>query len=144
MTCDSGMSTLTKSISATKIVVQDGRLVCEVVIPDPARRYCTSRLASRARTAFPDIVKHACVNGVSDKFVTVMDSTSVPHLLEHLMIDIQVHDDRVEADASFVGATEWLDESAGTALVQVSFTDDLCALQALNKSLDFLNAELLR
>lgn len=144
MTCDSGMSTLTKSISATKIVVQDGRLVCEVVIPDPARRYCTPRLASRARTAFPDIVKHACVNGVSDKFVTVMDSTSVPHLLEHLMIDIQVHDDRVEADASFVGATEWLDESAGTALVQVNFTDDLCALQALNKSLDFLNAELLR
>lgn len=144
MTCDSGMSTLTKSISATKIVVQDGRLVCEVVIPDPARRYCTPRLANRVCTAFPDIVKHACVNGVSDMFVTVMDSTSVPHLLEHLMIDIQVHDDRAEADASFVGATEWLDESAGTALVQVSFVDDLCALQALNKSLDFLNAELLR
>lgn len=144
MTCDSGMSTPIKSISTTKIVVQDGRLVCEVVIPDPARHYCTPRLANRARTAFPDIVKHACVNGVSDKFVTVMDSTSVPHLLEHLMIDIQVHDDRAEADASFVGATEWLDESAGTALVQVSFADDLCALQALNKSLDFLNAELLR
>ncbi len=144
MTCDSGMSTPTKSISTTKIVVQDGRLVCEVVIPDPARRYCTPRLANGARTAFPDIVKHACVNGVFDKFVTVMDSTSVPHLLEHLMIDIQVHDDRAEADASFVGATEWLDESAGTALVQVSFVDDLCALQALNKALDFLNAELLR
>lgn len=144
MTCDSGMSTPVKSISATKIVVQDGRLVCEVVVPDPARRYCTPRLANRVRTAFPDIVKHACVNGVSDRFVTVMDSTSVPHLLEHLMIDIQVHDDRVEADAFFVGATEWLDESAGTALVQVSFADDLCALQALNKSLDFLNAELSR
>ena len=96
------------------------------------------------RTVFPDIVKHACVNGVSDKFVAVMNSTSVPHLLEHLMIDIQVHDDRAEADASFVGATEWLDESAGTALVQVSFDDDLCALQALNESLDFLNAELSR
>lgn len=144
MTCDSGMSTPVKSISATKIVVQDGRLVCEVVVPDPARRYCTPRLANRVRTVFPDIVKHACVNGVSDKFVTVMDSTSVPHLLEHLMIDIQVHDDRAEADASFVGATEWLDESAGTALLQVSFDDDLCALQALNKSLDFLNAELSR
>lgn len=144
MTCDSGMSAPIKPISATKIVVQDGRLVCEVVVPDPARRYCTPRLANRVRTAFLDIVKHACVNGVSDRFVTVMDSTSVPHLLEHLMIDIQVHDDRVEADASFVGATEWLDESAGTALVQVSFADDLCALQALNKSLDFLNAELSR
>lgn len=144
MTCDFGMNTSVKSISATKIVVQDGRLVCEVVVPDPARRYCTPRLANRVRTAFPDIVKHACVNGVSDRFVTVMDSTSVPHLLEHLMIDIQVHDDRIEADASFVGATEWLDESAGTALVQVSFADDLCALQALNKSLDFLNAELSR
>lgn len=144
MTCDSGMSTPVKSISATKIVVQDGRLVCEVVVPDPARRYCTPRLANRVRMAFPDIVKHACVNGVSDRFVTVMDSTSVPHLLEHLMIDVQVHDDRAEADASFVGATEWLDESAGTALVQVSFADDLCALQALNKSLDFLNAELSR
>ena len=144
MTCDSGMNTSVKSISATKIVVQDGRLVCEVIIPDPAKRYCTPRLAGRVRTVFPDIVKHTCVNGVSDKFVTVMDSTSVPHLLEHLMIDIQVHDDRVEADAFFVGATEWLDESAGTALVPVSFADDLCALQALNKSLDFLNAELSR
>ena len=144
MTRSPGMSAPAKLISATKIVVQDGRLVCEVAIPDPARRYCTPRLANRVRTAFPDIVKHACVNGVSDRFVTVMDSTSVPHLLEHLMIDIQVHDDRVEADASFVGATEWLDESAGTALVQVSFADDLCALQALNKSLDFLNAELSR
>lgn len=144
MTCSSDTSVPAKSISATKIVVQDGRLVCEVIIPDPAKRYCTPRLAGRVRTVFPDIVKHACVNGVSDKFVTVMDSTSVPHLLEHLMIDIQVHDDRAEADASFVGATEWLDESAGTALLQVSFDDDLCALQALNESLDFLNAELSR
>ena len=75
MTCSSDTSVPAKSISATKIVVQDGRLVCEVIIPDPAKRYCTPRLAGRVRTVFPDIVKHTCVNGVSYKFVTVMDST---------------------------------------------------------------------
>ena len=63
-------------------------------------------------------------------------------MLEHIAIDEQVGGSRSD-DALFVGTTEWIDEQAGRALVQLSFCDDLSALEAFNKALRFLNNTML-
>ena len=65
--------------------------------------------------------------------------TSVPHLLEHLVIHGQVFDSATPSNAALVGTTEWLDEANGLARIEVNYADDLAALSALKTALAFLN-----
>ncbi len=51
---------------------------------------------------------------------------------------------RALAEGTFVGTTEWLDEAAGRARIEVNFADDLVALRALNRALAFVNDIMLR
>ena len=46
-------------------------------------------------------------------------------------------------DALFIGTTEWLDEEAGLARIEVGFKDDLVALRAFNEAIRFLNIAVL-
>ena len=82
------------------------------------------------------------MNDEGDTFAAVMDHTSIPHLLEHLVIDLQTQAAQEVSDenAVFVGTTEWIDEFAGRARIEVSFTDDLVALRAFRDATAFLNA----
>lgn len=91
-------------------------------------------------------------------FAAVMDCTPLPHLLEHLVVDLQVraesgqwftlpgaapsvspHVAGTTHDRPIVGTSEWLDEAAGIARIDVSFADDLVALRAMRDSVAFLN-----
>lgn len=94
--------------------------------------------------------------------VGMIDHTSLPHLLEHLVIDFQTRaavrrGDGAEAgsaaayadagsalDAVFVGTTEWTDEAAGRARIEVSFLDDLVALRAFRDAIAFLGDAMVR
>ena len=129
---------LAQPIEVDSITVQTGRLICDIVIPDSRNRMVSPALAAYVRTQMPSLTRHSCVNGVDDTFGAVLDTTSVPHLLEHLAIDAQVRASQ-DSDAPFVGTTEWLDENAGTARITLSFTDDLVALRAFNEAVMFLN-----
>ena len=72
-------------------------------------------------------------------FGDVMRETSVPHLLEHIIIDEQVRDESTPPHAVLVGTTAWLDEREGRARIEVNFTDDLVALRALREAVVFVN-----
>jgi len=125
-------------IVARTITVRTGRLVCEVAIADSRYRTTDGQLARVVAEAFPNITRHACVNGKGSTFGAVIACTSVPHLLEHVAIDLQTQAATDDA-ATFVGTTEWVDEAAGTACIQLSFADDLVALRAFRDALVFLN-----
>ena len=43
-------------------------------------------------------------------------------------------------DFTYVGTSEWMNEAAGEACIEVNFTDDLVALRAFRDAADFLNA----
>lgn len=127
-------------IVVERITVERDRLVCEVCIPDPRFRYSSVNLAILVKAAYPDIVRHACINEVSNRFADVIETTSVPHMLEHLAIDEQIH---ASATAErLVGATEWTCEQKGQATIQLAFADDLEALRAFKRALSFLNKSL--
>ena len=126
------------AVRVERIVVRTGRLTCDVRIEDPKARYVDPALIQRARAAFPSLMHHTCVNEEGPTFGAVMDSTSVPHLIEHIAIDLQTRM-ATEPDATFVGTTEWLDERAGLACIELSFIDDLQAMRAFKQAVDFVN-----
>lgn len=128
----------TPALSIDRLTVRADRLVCEVSVAPGARRFTTPELLARVCAQHPNLPRHACVNDEGDTFGAVMERTSLPHLLEHLVIDLQAQEASDE-DAVFVGTTEWLDEFAGRARVEVSFIDDLVALRAFRDATAFLN-----
>ena len=132
----------TDPIQIHAITVRTGRLVCDVSVPNDRHRATTPRLAAFVQQTYPDLPHHACVNGEGPAFGAVIEHTSTPHLLEHLVISEQT---RLAAngDETFVGTTEWIDEQAGQARIEVSFRDDLDALRAFNEATRFLNTAVL-
>lgn len=129
-------------IQVQSITVRTGRIAFDVQIVDERFRYTTPRLAAFASGQYPDLPHHACVNDVGDTFASVMERTSVAHLLEHLVISEQVRG-KAAGTATFVGTTEWLNEGAGLARIEVGFKDDLVALRAFNEATRFLNMAVL-
>lgn len=118
-----------------------GRLTLRVRVAQGVPRSTDARLAQALLAERPSLASHTCVNERGPLFGSVIEHTSLPHVLEHLIIDEQVRDSRSLADSTFVGTTEWLDEAAGLARVEVNFTDDLVALRAMRNALSTLNGK---
>lgn len=133
-----GMRPLDRPIRVRSITVQTGRLVCDVTVHNPKHRYTTPGLAAFAEGQYPDLPHHACVNDKGPAFGDVMEATSTPHLIEHVAISIQTRAAK-GGDVTFTGTTEWTDEEAGEARIQLSFQDDLDALRAFNEATRFVN-----
>lgn len=153
--------------------VHRGHLVCLVSFAG-APRVTSASLMRRVLPAFPMLLQHACVNERGTTFAAVMDCTPLPHLLEHLVVDLQVRSQiaqharvgtasrsvaptasRTDAYAGsaaqveptprerpIVGTSEWADERAGLARIDVSFADDQVALRAFRDAVAFLNETL--
>lgn len=89
-----------------------------------------------------------------------MNQTSVPHLLEHLIIDLQMQsldallsqqENRVflaipglSDDIVITGTTQWDQDDSLLAHVSISFIDDIIALSSCKKALVYLNDLLLK
>ena len=135
-------NTTSEPIRLASLAVKKDRVVARVVISDERYRYTTPHIADLIGQQFPTLAMHACVNATGKTFGHVMECTSMAHLLEHLVIELQTRACENEA-AVFTGTSEWLDEAAGVACVQVSFKDDLEALRAFNNATHFLNTAVL-
>lgn len=121
--------------------VRPGRIELSVRVASQRYARTTSRLIECCLQQVPTLGMHACRNGAGPTFSYVMRSTSVPHLLEHLVIDAQT---RAANDPSrvFTGTTQWSAEDPLVANVVVSYEDDLVALRSVKESLAFLNEAL--
>lgn len=122
-----------------RVAVRPGRLSILVRVASWCPRQTNDALASYALAHYPALPHHVCINGEGSTFGAVLAHTSVAHLLEHVIIDEQVADPRTPRDVALLGTTEWTDERAGIARIEVNFSDDLVALQALRTALAFLN-----
>ena len=131
-----------RALHIVSLTVKADRVVCEMAITPGFPHNTTPELAERLCARFPDLPAHTCKNPEGDTFAAVMGHTSIPHLLEHLVIDLQAHGSPSQA-ATFVGTSEWADKDAGLARIEVSFTDDLSALRAFRDGAHILNNALL-
>ena len=130
------------ALELLSLTVKADRVIARLRINQKPFRYMTPSRAKYLAEMYPTLAAHACVNRRGDTFDLVMEGTSVPHMLEHLVIELQTRASE-DPDAVFVGTSEWEDELAGIARVQVSFTDDLQALRAFNDATQILNIAVL-
>lgn len=80
----------------------------------------------------PTLARHACLNNENAPLAKELESSSLAHVLEHLIIDFQAED--TQADFTFCGTTEWIDKPVGRARIQVNYKSDLAALKALKSA----------
>lgn len=126
-----------------RIEVLQGRVACDVLVGDLRYAYTTPNMADRVRALRPDIASHTCVNSRGDTFNAVIARTPLPHLLEHLVIDI-LTETSSDPRSVFVGTSEWTDKHSGRARVEVSMTDDLAALRAFKEAVRLINEEVIQ
>lgn len=136
-------------IAFDHLTVLPDRIEARVRVIDPRYRFVTAGLIAETIKSFPTVPYHACRNEAGPTFGSVMERTSIPHLLEHLVIDMQTHQHDRETprrqaaeQAVFTGTTQWSAEDPDVAIVRVSFLDDLIALSAFKKALHFINQTL--
>lgn len=124
--------------------MRKGALDLEVSCDIDALRV-TPEQAARVLGLLPNLEHHICVNDSNgDRFGDELVGTELPHLLEHVIIELQgaAQDDN---DLALTGHTSWLDELAvtepeGFALMRtsVTFADDFVALGAMNAALEII------
>lgn len=127
-------------VSVTAVTISPDRVRLELALAPDAPRMTTPGIAEQALAAFPDLGAHTCINAQGPTFASVIAETSIPHLLEHLIIDAQASDAATPEGATFTGITRWRDEKAGVAVVEVGLLDDVVAMRAVKAALGFLNA----
>lgn len=130
------------SIQVTDITVKKYRIVCLVKIAGDC--YSNDIIKNKVLTIMPSLKFHKCKNADDKAFKDILNTTSLAHILEHMIIDkqIQAHKDYVEDKSSNIelfGTTKWIDEKQGLAQVEVSFYDDVVALKAIKESQKILN-----
>ncbi len=126
------------AVEVEHLHIMRGTLVVRVRVQEGAHR-TNERIAARVAMDFPDLPQHSCVNSKGPAFASVMADTSLPHLLEHLIISLQVAEEPPDSRITFVGHTAWMDETLGIATVTVNFRSDACALRALSYACTYLN-----
>jgi len=130
------------AIRITQMTVKADRVVCLIEVAPDVSRYTSPCMARMLVEKVPSLPLHTCKNSRGATFGDCMDHTSLPHVLEHLVIDYQVQNacEKQAYDTGlFVGTSEWTDEKRGKARLELSFKDDIEALGAIQQAVHLLN-----
>ena len=125
-------------IAIESLRVKADRVVAMVRVGDARHANTTPQIARAAVDVMPNLPIHTCANGVGPTFGAVLRDTPLPHLLEHIVVELQVAE-CPDPDRVFTGATRWVDRRAGLAQVEVSYADDLVALRAFRDAVAMVN-----
>ena len=120
---------MSEALTVTHVRVRADRIEAEVRVASERYRLTDGPLAKRALLAVPSL---------SPFFGAVLDHTTTPHLLEHLVVDSQTRQARDERRV-FTGTTQAMAGDSLRYKVSISFEDDLVALSALRDSVRILN-----
>ncbi len=125
-----------------EILFYDGNKVKLVVeMPDPSR-YTTDVVPHLPRSLFrlfPHLAHHKCHNDQGFSFRRESQATEIPHLLEHLIIELQTQAQRHEV---LKGDTQrnWREDPRGTFHVHVEYENELLVLGAIRLAERIINA----
>ena len=133
---------MTPRLTIERVAFERDRMAVLVRVPEGPQGCLGPEAARSLCEARPLLARHSCLNAEDAPFGAILPRTSLPHVLEHLIIDFQAEGAKALSGAqplTFLGTTEWLNEREGLARVEVNFTDDLVALAALKSALELLN-----
>lgn len=131
----------TEAINLDKVTVMHGRMRLEISLAAWSPEATDQALAKDAIKLYPTITMHSCINSSGPSFGDTIAHTSVPHLLEHIIIEEQLAEDPAGLPfaISIVGTTQVAPDHKH-ATIEVSFFDDLVAIRAIGRALDALNS----
>ena len=117
------------------------RIKLTVEMPDPDR-FLTSQaphLPNRLFRLFPTLARHKCDNGLGLTFRQECRKTEIPHLFEHLIIELQSQAQPAEV---LRGETEWnwSIDPRGRFHVHVDFENVLLAIGAIRLAERLINS----
>lgn len=126
-------------VKVTDITVKNYRIFVRVQLSNI--KYSNLQIKDRLLKKAPTLKFHECKNHMNQNFEEVLESTSLAHILEHLIIDFQIKyiQDAGITKKPIFGTTEWLDKDSGVAKIEISFVDDIIALKAINSAENLLN-----
>lgn len=127
-------------IKVTNITVKKYRIVCLVQIH--GEMYSNSNIKKHLLKQFSSLAYHKCKNANGENFISIMDKTSLAHIFEHLVIDLQIkYSNKLDTEPTqaIFGTTEWLNKNFGKAKVELSYFDDIEALRAIKNAQEILN-----
>ena len=125
-----------------EILFYDANKVKLVVeMPDP-NRYTTDAVPHLPRSLFrlfPHLAHHTCHNDRGYSFRRECNATEIPHLLEHLIIELQTQAQRHEV---LKGETQWnwRVDPRGTFHVHVEYENEYLVLAAIRLAERIINA----
>ncbi len=127
-------------VSIERVTVADGRakaLVC-VSAGAPLRTSAYPGLPTAVRASLPGVARHTCVCGSARGIEAELDDTELPHLLEHVALELMA---LAGSPRSLAGETVWdfVTDGRGVFRVSVAYDDDLVALAALGEAAAFVN-----
>lgn len=125
------------------VTVCEDRIDVVVRVNDDERMRTTrdDGIVERLLLLLPGLRRHTCDNGQGLTFVEEMSDTEVPHLFEHVVIELMA---RAGSPRGLRGETEWdfKRDGHGTFRVSFEYDDDLVCLGAI-KAADKVMAHLL-
>ena len=125
------------------IEVRSDRLVAHVEVSDERFCFATPALIADLLPRFPNILSHTCVNERGETFMNVAANTSIPHVLEHLVIDEQARLDESTSRGCFFGKPAGRIGFGGKRAGRGGFPAGLLARQAFAVAQRELNDALL-
>ena len=102
------------------IQVRPDRMEVTIRVRSEQFAYTNNQIIEEVLSHFPSLGMHACRNHKGRLFADVMNHTSIPHLLEHMVVDGQTRRAQTE-DRIFTGTTQWSREDPLVALVAFSY-----------------------
>ncbi|MGN0302309.1 MAG: hypothetical protein ACI4BI_05485 [Anaerotardibacter sp.] len=129
-------------VKVAHIRVLQGKMELTLSLDKTAPRSTSQSLINRVLKDFPYLADHTCKNEAGPTFGCVMNGTSLPHLFEHMVIDLQAQEllkrGYDQPDVILVGITQWTARE-NEARVSFSFVNDVIALEAVKKAQELLN-----
>ena len=115
------------------------KLVVEMPDPDRCTTDCSPHVPISLFKLFPHLSHHKCHNGNGYSFKREAMSTEIPHLLEHLIIELQAraqHHDVLKGETQW----NWRVDPRGTFHVHVEYQNEQLVLAAIRLAERMVNA----
>jgi len=117
------------------------RLVVEIADPQSYTTHGEARIPRRLFKMFPRMAAQRCCNDGGYSFRREAQATEIPHVLEHVILEIQ---DQVRrgSGAPFAGETQWnwTRDPRGRFYVTVDYDNEIVALGAIRLAERVINA----
>jgi hypothetical protein len=129
-------------LRVTEVVFFEERIVKLTVEMPDLERYTTDKVPHLPRLLlkmFPHLEHHSCDNGRGYTFRKEAEATEIPHLLEHLIIELQgqaLHHEVLKGETQW----NWQVDVRGRFHVYVQYENELLVLAAIRLAEKIINA----